>query len=129
MKNRRIELILEEVKDTDNVLDVGCASCDYADGNVWLHELLCRKARRVVGVDLITPDMAAGANNYNIVTTDAESMKLNERFDLIVAGELIEHLSNPGFFLECAKNNLKEGGRLILTTPTLEIGPALLGQC
>jgi SAM-dependent methyltransferase len=48
---------------------------------------------------------------------DAESMRLNERFDLIVAGELIEHLSNPGLFLERAREHLKEGGRLILTTP------------
>ncbi len=62
--------------------------------------------------------MAGGAdNNYNIVTADAEFMKLNEKFDLIIAGELIEHLSNPGLFLDRAREYLKEGGRLILTTP------------
>jgi hypothetical protein len=60
MKNRRIELILEEVKDTDNVLDVGFASRDHAEGNIWIHKLLCEKARRVVGVDKLLPDMAGG---------------------------------------------------------------------
>ena len=116
MKNRRLELILDEVKDTDSVLDVGFALRDHAEGNVWLHELLCQKARRVVGVDRIIPGVAE-TNNYNIVTADAESMKLNEKFDLIIAGELIEHLSNPGLFLEGARKHLKEGGRLILTSP------------
>lgn len=115
MKNRRIKLILDEVKDTDSVLDVGCASRDSAKGSVWIHRLLCQKARRVVGVDKILPEM--GYNNYNIVMADAESMRLNERFDLIIAGELIEHLSNPGLFLKRAREHLKEGGRLILTVP------------
>ena len=98
------------------MLDVGFALRDHAEGNVWLHELLCQKARRVVGVDRIIPGVAE-TNNYNIVTADAESMKLNEKFDLIIAGELIEHLSNPGLFLEGARKHLKEGGRLILTSP------------
>ena len=114
MKNKRIELILEEVKDSDTVLNVGCASHDYAEGNIWLHRLLCEKARRVVGID-ISPPPNTGA--YNIIKADAESMELNEKFDLIVAGELIEHLSNPGSFFDRSREHLKEGGRLLLTTP------------
>ncbi len=55
MKNKRIELILEEVKDSDSVLDVGCASGDHAEDGVNLHQLLCQKARRVVGIDTVTP--------------------------------------------------------------------------
>jgi len=47
----------------------------------------------------------------------AETFTLPHKFDTIVAGELIEHLSNPGLFLERAKKHLTEGGRLVLTTP------------
>lgn len=114
MKNKRIELILEEVNDNDSVLDVGCAAYDYAKGRVDLHGLLHKKARRVVGIDSVIPRFRKQAG---IIIADAESMKLDEKFDLIIAAELIEHLSNPGKFLERARAHLRDGGRLILTTP------------
>lgn len=120
MKNKRVELILSSVKSSDSVLDIGCTSRDHAKGSIWIHELLCKKAKRVVGVDRILPDIMRGNegdNSYNLVVADAESMRLNERFDLIVAGELIEHLSNPGLFLDRVREHLKEEGRLVLTTP------------
>ncbi|MBI5765990.1 methyltransferase domain-containing protein, partial [Candidatus Falkowbacteria bacterium] len=41
----------------------------------------------------------------------------NERFDLIIATELIEHLNNPLDFLENCKKILKDGGKIIITTP------------
>ncbi len=44
-------------------------------------------------------------------------MDLDRKFDTIVAGEVIEHLSNPGKFLESCKKHLKPNGRLIITTP------------
>lgn len=117
MKNRRIELILEEVKDTDIVLDVGCTSHDHIETDVWMYELLCEKARRVVGVDKVLPNTVAEKYSRNLVIADAESMKLDETFDLIIAGELIEHLPNPGKFLERTREHLRDQGRLILTTP------------
>ena len=48
---------------------------------------------------------------------DAERMDLDEQFDTIFAGELIEHLSNPGLFLDACARRLKPGGRLVLSTP------------
>ena len=36
---------------------------------------------------------------------------------MIVAGELIEHLSNPGIFLKNMHMHLKNSGRFIITTP------------
>ena len=34
-----------------------------------------------------------------------------------VADDLVEHLSNPGLFLDRCREHLKQNGRLILTTP------------
>jgi 2-polyprenyl-3-methyl-5-hydroxy-6-metoxy-1,4-benzoquinol methylase len=47
----------------------------------------------------------------------AESFSLPKQFDVVFAGDLIEHLSNPGLFLSCARKQLRPGGRLIITTP------------
>ena len=54
---------------------------------------------------------------YNVIAGAAESISIGEKFDCIFAGELIEHLSNPGRFLGNMKSHLIEGGCLILTTP------------
>jgi SAM-dependent methyltransferase len=73
----------------------------------------------VAGIDYdakIVDDL--GVMKYEDVHhANAESFRLARRFDTIVAGELLEHLSNPGMFLQRAKEHLVPGGKLILTTP------------
>ena len=113
-KNKRVDLILQEIKETDSVLNLGCTGYDYIETNLCIHDLLCKKAKRVVGVDLCPPDKAT---EYDIVIGNVESLDLDEKFDVIVAGEIIEHLSNPGTFLEGTKNCLKQNSTLLLTTP------------
>ena len=54
---------------------------------------------------------------YNVISGDAENLDLDERFDVIIAGELIEHLSNVGQFLDGVREHLRPDGELILTTP------------
>lgn len=119
--NERIKKILKYVKGPA-VLDVGCiggqlnaASHDSSD---WLHGYLREKFDRVVGIDTnIEGVQALKEIGYDIRIGDAEDIDIVEQFDTIVAGELIEHLANPGRFLETAKRHLKPDGRLIITTP------------
>jgi cyclopropane fatty-acyl-phospholipid synthase-like methyltransferase len=47
----------------------------------------------------------------------AENFSLGRRYNTVVAGEVIEHLSNPGKFLACVREHLVPGGRLVLSTP------------
>ena len=103
------------------VLSLGCAQREYAniaEHPYWVHGQLVRRFPRVLGVEL---DEAAAqelrARGYEVVQANVETMDLGERFDSIVAGELIEHLSNPWAFLDAAARHLKPGGRLIITTP------------
>nr|WP_172632601.1 methyltransferase domain-containing protein [Methanotorris igneus] len=60
---------------------------------------------------------------YNVIYDDVQKFenlkKLNKKFDVIVAGEIIEHLENPGLFLDKVKEFLKEDGILIITTPNM----------
>ena len=44
-------------------------------------------------------------------------IKINKKFDTIIAGEILEHVKSPIDFLEYCKSLLKNGGRLIITTP------------
>lgn len=54
---------------------------------------------------------------YNVFCQNAETFFFKEKFDVIFAGELIEHLSNTGLFLERCSLHLKKDGYLIITTP------------
>jgi SAM-dependent methyltransferase len=102
------------------VLDVGCTGHFVAVGSPhWLHGRLREKFPSVNGIDISEENAGIlRANGFdNIHVQSAESFELSERFDTIVAGELIEHLANPGLFLQQAKKHLKPGGRVVLTTP------------
>lgn len=59
--------------------------------------------------------------NSVFVQADVEKLDLGVTplFELIIAGELIEHLNNPGLFLERAKFHLVENGRILITTPNI----------
>lgn len=48
------------------------------------------------------------------------------KFDVIVAGDIIEHLSNPGLMLDGTKQFLKEGGDFVVSTPNSFGVPAYL---
>ena len=50
---------------------------------------------------------------------DAESFQSQEKYDLIFAGEIIEHTYNPEGLIASCLLALKRGGYLVITTPNL----------
>ena len=103
-----------------SILDVGCTDHVVRDGSVyWLHKYLSDNFPRVVGIDISDDNLQRmrSLGYENLFKMNAESFSFDQKFDTIVAGELIEHLSNPGLFLDRARLHLRPGGRLIITTP------------
>lgn len=102
-----------------DVLDLGCVchELDAADPP-WLHGFLSEHADSVLGVDVL-PDQIAELQKrgYDVVCADVETMDLSRQFDVVVAGDIIEHLANPGRFLERVRAHLRPGGLLLATTP------------
>ncbi|MBI5561169.1 MAG: class I SAM-dependent methyltransferase, partial [Deltaproteobacteria bacterium] len=111
-------LAIEPYINGKDVLDIGCV--DARQGGVrkykstGLHIFLKEHASFLLGVDTDEGGITAMKNEgYNVTSADAENLNLGRRFDTVVAGELIEHLSNPGLFLESVKGHLNDGGTLI----------------
>ena len=115
---RRIKEIIARCEGT--ILDIGCVhhSLENIKSDSWLHGKLTENFSTVMGLDFLKEEIQELKKiGYNVEYGNAENFELNEKFDTIVAGELIEHLSNPGKFLDCCRNHLKDNGKLILTTP------------
>ncbi|MFA6608785.1 MAG: class I SAM-dependent methyltransferase [Candidatus Paceibacterota bacterium] len=61
--------------------------------------------------------------NFTQGTIDDFSMNNKDKYDVVIATEVIEHVVNPGAFIENCLKVLKSGGILILTTPIKDIHP------
>ncbi|NJN98370.1 MAG: methyltransferase domain-containing protein [Anaerolineales bacterium] len=115
-------MFIEEKCRGKTVLDLGCVrhNADYAvkDPN-WLHKKIQSVAQKVIGFDFLQVEVEKlRAVGYNILWGDVtKPLDINEQFDVIVAGDLLEHLSNfEGFFENCHRL-LKQEGILIISTP------------
>ena len=107
-----------------NVLDIGCVAHDRSrfDDDAWLHRHLADVAARCVGVDILEDGIAAMRDaGFDVVAHDLTTGlgPLTDRapFDVIVAGELIEHLGDLDLLFRVARAALADHGELILTTP------------
>lgn len=115
--------IIKSIVNGKNVLDVGCVDHDYEDSvknkkDEWLHGFISRHAKSVTGIDTEKNEIRKIRNEgYRCLYGDAENIRLKKKFDVVIAGEIIEHLSNPGKFLDSVRRHLKKGGKLVLTTP------------
>ena len=107
------------------VLHLGCANYPYTqhsiDNDMLLHRDLEKTASRVYGFDFDQPglDILAENGSSDLYQADLERLDevdLAETFDVIVAGEMIEHLNNPGLFLNGIQRFMSADTRLLLTT-------------
>jgi methyltransferase family protein len=109
------------------VLDLGAydeTALTKTDTEYWLHGQLSRTARLVVGLDKSDALPQGGivtAPNSRILKLDFADLPTVTRqfdFDVVVGGELIEHLSDPLAFLGGLRADPALSDRtLIITTP------------
>lgn len=63
-------------------------------------------------------------HNLNFFIKDINEFKQEKKYDIIIAGEVLEHLNQPDFFLKKLSNLLNKNGKLFLTTcvncPTID---------
>jgi len=108
--------LLALVPDKTRVLDVGCSSG-------YLARPLTERGCTVIGIER---DEAAAAAAQDVCSEvfvgDVETLTLPfpaESFDVVLCGDLIEHLRDPHRFLKRIRPLLRPGGRLVLTTPNV----------
>lgn len=96
-------------------LDVGC-------GAGLLTEPLARLGAHVTGIDA-APELIeaarthAGQAGLAIRYVAGEVATLDQRFDLVTALEVVEHVADPAAFVRQLAEKLAPGGLLIMSTP------------
>jgi len=74
----------------------------------------------VTAVEFNRERFKAGADCFSYDLNGNFSTKLLERFDLVVAIEVIEHLVNPRHFIDNCLDLVHKGGYILITSPNAE---------
>lgn len=121
---QRIEFI-KEMSAGKKVLHLGCTNHPYTEDSIknemLLHFDLGKTATELYGFDYDQAglDVLAKYGVKNLHRADLEKLAevaLDETFDVIIAGEMIEHLSNPGLFLKGIRRFMRKDTKLVITT-------------
>lgn len=89
----------------------------------WLHARLGAVADSLVGLDVAEQGVDwARRNGYEAYAVDAQSADAVRALglapaDVVIAGEVIEHLDAPGPFFRAMRELVGPEGRLVVTTP------------
>jgi SAM-dependent methyltransferase len=109
-----LPLLPEDLGSGSSVLEIGCGRA--ATGALIRQRFGCR----VVGLEL-NPEAAAAAEERldRVIRGDVQTVEPGEAFDVIVAFELFEHLTEGQAFLERAAGWLRPGGRMVFSVPNV----------
>ncbi len=99
-----------------NILEIGCG-CGY--GSRYLAE---NGVKKLEAFDIDSQAINFAIKNYpneniKFAEGDAQTLKLKEKYDVILSFEVIEHLDKPYKLIELIKKGIKKGGTVILSTP------------
>ncbi len=103
-----------------DILDIGCVEhiIDSSDNSQWLHGKLKKSAKSCIGVDILEQEVQLlQSKGYDIRVHDVTKEPLQQKFDLIICGEVLEHLNTPGDLFKNASKMLQNSGKLVISIP------------
>ncbi|MEA5582848.1 glycosyltransferase [Nodularia harveyana UHCC-0300] len=120
-ENSSLKKMLQFIGKGKQVVDFGCATG-------LLAHLLQKRDCIVTGIE-INPDAARVAEKYceKVIVADLDFVSITkilpkEKFDVVIFGDVLEHLRNPWKVLEETKSILKEYGFVVASIPNIAHG-------
>jgi len=106
---------IDNINSTDIVLDVGC-------GNGFNTYHIAGKAKRVVGIDIDSKNIAYAeksfsSDNIDYLTADIMDYKFDQKFDVIVLSNLLEHIKDR---IKLLKKIRGIGRRVLIRVPVID---------
>ena len=119
-RNKRIEYILDKyVKDYfDNFLEIGCGTGyvakmiakKYPDKKIYASEYLLSGLNEA-------KERLKNLNNVSLINLDARKIQSKNKYDIIGAFDVIEHISEEDIVLKEINHSLKKNGKFIFSVP------------
>ena len=110
---RKLEIVSKKIGGIDGkfVLEIGCATGD-------LLSVMKSMGAKVAGLEISSyAAKIARERSLPVMTGTIDSIADRWSFDVIVAFELIEHVTSPSKFLNDVAGLLRDGGYLAISTP------------
>lgn len=134
----RGDFIVERVRGK-RVLDCGVVGLTLHDDEERvngigesLHWRISVAAREAVGIDNSPLVKEIARRNPSLALIEmavedaASALKGAPRFDVVILGDLLEHVSNAGLALDAIRSVLGDGGEIVVTCPNAFSGPGFL---
>jgi len=116
-----IGFILQDAKKNQRIFDIGCGT-----------GRLCRELKSkincfVAGIEIDEDSARAAKEVYDkVIIMDLEKIKgkdfkleIDEKFDYLIFGDILEHTTDPGFLLRYFRSFLKDEGFAITSIPNV----------
>lgn len=123
--DREKEII--EICQNKKILHLGCVddplTLQRINNGDLLHLKIMEVASAVTGIDISEEGISYLKQHLkidNIIHGNVEmpdSLKFRQDFDVVVVGELLEHLANPGLFLENLSNSCTTRTTVVISVP------------
>jgi 2-polyprenyl-3-methyl-5-hydroxy-6-metoxy-1,4-benzoquinol methylase len=120
---KRLRLIVDEIRDFSykkndkniSILDIGC-------GLGGMTFPISSLGYPVIGIDFDTESINSCIqrnrfSNAKYITADGETFELNEKFDVVISSEVLEHSPHPEMILKTIRKHLKKNGIAIVSVP------------
>lgn len=118
-------MMIELIGSNKRVVEVGCATG-------YMSKLLSERGCRVVGVEL-DPEAASQAKEFceDVIVGDVETLDLPEtlgrgNFDVVIFGDVLEHLRDPLSAVRGIRPLLVPGGYVVTSIPNIAHGAVRL---
>ncbi len=112
------------------ILHIGCVDHTFFDDRIkgaqWLHSILTECAQDCLGIDIDKDGIAKIKTKFNydnviywnILTEPVPAQVKKQKWDYIFLPEVLEHIANPGEFLQALRTKLKPlAKQLVITVP------------
>jgi len=108
MPIKREQVFKHYLREGSTVLDVGSTG-QTPHYSLW--NFLREQKVDLTGIDVVAHD------DKDIVVGNMESYDFQRQFDVIIAGDVLEHVENQGLFLRNIARHMRDDSVFILTTP------------
>lgn len=119
----KLDFILSETGHNKKVLDIGCNDGFYG-------QRLMSNGNQAWGIDIVPEDLVkarAKGMTVKLANIEKEEIPFKVKFDVVILGDVIEHVFDTDAIIDKIAKVLKKGGKFIITTPNVaSIGRRLM---